>query len=112
MPLSAPFDGFDWDDGNGEKCQKHGLSIEEIESLLLGPSVYTFEDVVHSNTEIRYISIGQAGTGRRLFVVFTIRNIDERRLIRPVSARCMHVTEAVRHERNRQAIEETPGSEN
>ena len=27
------FDGFDWDDGNRDKCQKHGVSIGEIERL-------------------------------------------------------------------------------
>lgn len=25
--------GYDWDDGNYQKCQKHGVSIEEIETL-------------------------------------------------------------------------------
>ena len=28
------FDGFDWDDGNREKCQRHGVSIAEIEHAL------------------------------------------------------------------------------
>jgi uncharacterized DUF497 family protein len=27
------FAGFDWDRGNQKKCQKHGLSIAEIESV-------------------------------------------------------------------------------
>jgi uncharacterized DUF497 family protein len=26
------FDGFNWDSGNREKCQKHGVSIAEIKS--------------------------------------------------------------------------------
>lgn len=26
-------DGFDWDAGNRDKCQKHGVSIPEIERL-------------------------------------------------------------------------------
>ena len=25
--------GYDWDDGNRSKCQNHGLSLEEIESV-------------------------------------------------------------------------------
>jgi hypothetical protein len=25
--------GFDWDDGNRDKCQKHGMSIGEIEAV-------------------------------------------------------------------------------
>ena len=28
--------GFDWDDGNWTKCGKHGVSVEEIEQVLLG----------------------------------------------------------------------------
>ncbi len=31
--------GFDWDDGNIEKCQKHGVSLEEIEALFLDKSL-------------------------------------------------------------------------
>ena len=32
--------GFDWDDGNRSKCEKHGVSIAEIEALFLqGPRV-------------------------------------------------------------------------
>jgi hypothetical protein len=27
--------GFDWDDENREKCQKHGVSVAQIESLFL-----------------------------------------------------------------------------
>ena len=28
--------GFDWDDGNREKCRKHGVSLAEIEALFHG----------------------------------------------------------------------------
>jgi uncharacterized DUF497 family protein len=32
--------GFDWDDGNRSKCEKHGVSIAEIETLFVrGPRV-------------------------------------------------------------------------
>ena len=30
--------GFDWDDGNSEKCRKHGMTLEEVEHVLLAPS--------------------------------------------------------------------------
>jgi uncharacterized DUF497 family protein len=29
--------GFDWDGGNRDKCQKHGVSIAVIESLFHSP---------------------------------------------------------------------------
>jgi len=28
--------GFDWDDGNREKCCKHGVTREEIEGVFRG----------------------------------------------------------------------------
>ena len=46
-------------------------------------------DVRHSKTEKRYYALGQAGAGRRLFVVFTVR----RKLIRVISARDMNKNE-------------------
>jgi len=27
--------GFDWDDGNRTKCQRHGVAIAEIEALFV-----------------------------------------------------------------------------
>ena len=30
------FSGFDWDRGNRDKCQKHGVTVREIESLFSG----------------------------------------------------------------------------
>jgi hypothetical protein len=34
--MLPPFEGFDWDDGNRAKCVKHGLTIEQIESVSRG----------------------------------------------------------------------------
>ena len=49
---------FDWDDGNREKCQEHGVSVREIEAFLAGtPRVAP--DYKHSETEKRYIAIGR-----------------------------------------------------
>jgi hypothetical protein len=31
--MTLQVSGFDWDDGNRAKCQKHGVSIAEIEAL-------------------------------------------------------------------------------
>lgn len=64
--------GFDWDDGNREKCAKHGLSIEEIESIFAAePSVGP--DSFDAATETRFRAIGRARSGRHVFVVFTLR---------------------------------------
>jgi uncharacterized DUF497 family protein len=42
-----PFDGFDWDDGNRNKCQKHGIALGEIERLLTA-SAKIASDAKHS----------------------------------------------------------------
>ncbi len=94
--------GFDWDDGNRRKCQKHGLSIEQIEALFAdGPRVAP--DPNHSAAEDRLIAIGSAKTGRPVFVAFTLRTKDNRRLIRPVSARYMHAKEIEAYEKESSA---------
>ena len=49
--------GFDWDEGNLAKCQKHGVSIDEIEALFRHPHHLT-PDPAHSAFEARYLAIG------------------------------------------------------
>jgi len=33
--MSVVAAGFDWDDGNREKCRKHGMTLAEIEHVLV-----------------------------------------------------------------------------
>ena len=90
--------GFDWDDGNRAKCQKHGVSIAEIEALFVhGPRVAP--DPKHSSGEDRLIAMGKTVAGRPLFVAFTIRTKEGRHLIRPVTARYMHAREIAAYEK-------------
>ncbi|KKB13422.1 hypothetical protein VE25_02095 [Devosia geojensis] len=87
--------GFDWDDGNWPKCGKHGVSREEIESVLLGaPGMYRDP----SPNEMRFRAIGRSLQGRYVFIAFTIRESGGERRIRPVSARYMHHREIKRYE--------------
>lgn len=95
--MQEPASGFDWDRGNVAKCQKHGVSIEEIEALLRSdPRVAP--DRKHSEREDRLIAIGRNANGRPMFVAFTLRNVRGRTLVRPVSARYMHVKEIEAYE--------------
>ncbi len=96
--------GFDWDEGNRTKCQKHGLSIAQIEALFAG-GLRIAPDREHSTDEDRFIAVGRI-TGRPVFVAFTIRIKEKRRFIRPVSARFMHAKEVAAYE------EESATSEN
>jgi uncharacterized DUF497 family protein len=93
----AQFSRFDWDAGNLAKCQKHGVSIVEIEELFRSdPSVG--RDERHSEVEDRYVAIGRNRVGRPIFVIFTFRVTNGNRLVRPVSARYMHRKEIDRYE--------------
>lgn len=90
-------DGFDWDEGNREKCCKHGLSIEDVEHVMLTP-LFVTADRIHSDQETRRIAIGRTPAGRHAFVVFTERVRQGRSLCRPISARFMRAKELRRYE--------------
>ena len=91
--------GFDWDHGNREKCQKHGVSVAEIE-FLFRSEVGVAPDPAHSDEEEeRFIGIGRTGEGKAIFVAFTFRLRGGERLIRPISARYMHKKEIQAYEK-------------
>ena len=96
------FNGLDWDAGNLAKCQKHGVSTAEIEELFSGQP-YFVPDERHSAIEPRMLAIGLTASNRALFVVFTVREHDGRRLARPVSARYMHREEVERYDKFRRS---------
>ena len=89
--------GFDWDRGNRAKCQKHGVSIEDVKYLMKsGPRIVP--DVKHSRRDDQFIAVGRSLQGRPIFVAFTLREKNGERFIRPVSARYMHKKESERYE--------------
>ena len=91
-------DGFDWDQGNIGKCQKHGVLVEEIESLFAGPTVILPDDK-NSKIERRFRAIGKTVERRTVFVVFTYRISNGMMTIRPISARYMHRKEIENYEK-------------
>ena len=93
------FAGFDWDSGNRKKCQKHGVSIAEIESLFDRP-VVVLPDKENAQSERRFRAIGTTSKKRNAFVVFTERDRGNGVLIRPISARYMHKREVQSYEKN------------
>ena len=96
--MTPGFSGFDWDDGNREKCRKHGVSIGEIESLFQGP-ISVLPDPRHSRAETRFKAIGRSERGRHILIVFTLRRKRSETLIRPISARYMHKKEIEHYEK-------------
>jgi uncharacterized protein len=51
------------------------------------------QNVANASEETRFRAVGMTEEGRSVFVVFTFRDRDGHRLIRPISARYMHKKE-------------------
>ena len=78
--------GFDWDESNREKnWEKHAVLASECEEVFFNLPLLLQSDVGHSQKEPRYYVLGHTISGRRLFIVFTVRE-DK---IRVISARDM-----------------------
>ena len=90
--------GFEWDEGNRSKCQKHGVSTAAVESLFHRP-IAVLPDPLHSKSEERFKAIGKTDKGRGIFVVFTLRARRGKTFIRPISARYMHGKEMDHYEK-------------
>jgi uncharacterized DUF497 family protein len=95
----AAIGGFDWDEGNRLKCQAHGMSIVDVEHVLVHAETLIVPDDKHSQYEPRYIAIGRTQAGRYAFVVFTPREGTGGVTLRPISARYMHGKEVMKYEK-------------
>jgi len=78
---------FDWDDGNGLKNSKHGVSRAEAEEVFFNRPLLLV-DSNHSEREPRYHALGETREARRLHITYTLR--ANCTLIRVISARDMH----------------------
>ena len=75
--------GLEWDGKLLKNWERHGVSIAECEQVFFNRPLLARPDEPHSLPEARLYLLGKTESGRRLFVVFTIR---EQR-IRVISAR-------------------------
>lgn len=90
--------GFDWHEGNLRKCQKHSVTIEDIESVFVAtPAIGPY--AAHSTAEARFLAIGKARSGRYVFLAFTWREREGANLIRSISARYMRAKEVQHYDR-------------
>jgi uncharacterized DUF497 family protein len=88
--------GFDWDDGNSRKNEKHSVSAAEAEQVFFHDPLLVLNDGVHSQSEPRYHALGKTDSGRRLHITFTLW-FDQSK-IRVISARDMHRKERGHYE--------------
>ena len=80
--------GFEWDEGNARKNDKHAVSMAEAEQVFFNAPLLLLEDESHSQSEIRLHALGQTDVGRGLHITFTLRQVGT--LIRVISARDLH----------------------
>ena len=79
-------EGFQWDKGNIKKnWLKHNVLNSECEQVFFNEPLIVADDLKHSQKEKRWFVLGRTELGRKLFIVFTIRN----KLLRIISARDM-----------------------
>ena len=81
------YTGFDWDEGNARKNEKHGVTQAEVEQVFLNTPLLLADDTKHSRNEPRFHALGRTDLERRLHITFTVRGNGT--VIRPISARNM-----------------------
>lgn len=89
--------GFEWDEWNSGKIwERHRVSPEEAEEIFFHDPFVLRGDAIHSTSEKLYGVLGQTGSGRRLFIAFTVR----KKHIRVISARDMNLKEIREYRRH------------
>jgi uncharacterized DUF497 family protein len=88
--------GFEWDQGNATKNERHDVSQSEAEQVFFDMRLFVAPDPHHSADEPRYHALGSTFDGRRLHITFTLR--DDMTRIRVISARDMHRKERLIYE--------------
>ncbi|HTX91050.1 MAG TPA: BrnT family toxin [Anaerolineales bacterium] len=82
--------GFEWDQGNREKnWEKHRVASGECEEVFFNLPLLLKDDSGHSQSEPRFLVLGQTNAGQHLFIAFTVR----KEKIRVISARDMNQKE-------------------
>jgi uncharacterized DUF497 family protein len=95
MDLSAVI-GFEWNDGNARKNERHGVSMAEAEQVFFNSPLLLLPDPKHGESEPRLHALVKTTAGRRLHITLTLR-VDGT-MIRVISARDMHRKERMIYE--------------
>jgi uncharacterized DUF497 family protein len=88
--------GFEWDEGNARKNERHGVSMAEAEQVFFNSPLLLLPDPKHSESEPRLHALGKRTAGRRLHITPTLRVSGT--MIRVISARDMHRKERMIYE--------------
>jgi uncharacterized DUF497 family protein len=75
---------FEWDPGKAERNRsRHGVAFTEATTVFGDPLEVTISDVLHSEGEFRFLSLGRSDAGRLLVVSY----VEREGRIRIISAR-------------------------
>ena len=87
--MDEPQFQFEWDEVKAAaNLYKHGVSFEFAATIFYDPRIITVADLVHSETEERWLSIGMAANGSVLCVVYLWSESDPvATKVRVISAR-------------------------
>jgi uncharacterized protein len=86
---------FEWDENKAlSNLSKHGVTFEEAKTVFDDPLYVDFYDPNHSETEERYLIVGESNQGRLLIVSYT----ERRNSTRLISAREVTKTEREAYE--------------
>jgi uncharacterized DUF497 family protein len=80
--------GFDWDEGNSRKNNKHRVSAEQV---FFNAPLLLLADLKHSQQEPRFHALGRTHQDRLLHITFTLHQQNTH--IRVISVRDMHKKE-------------------
>lgn len=86
---------FDWDEGNRNKPERHGVAIDEAEDVFFDDNKVVFADWIHSVKEKRFTLLGKTRKGRLLNITYMIR----KKKIRIVTARDINKREVKLYEK-------------
>jgi hypothetical protein len=88
---------FNWDEGNINKnLNKHNVNVQEAEQVFYNEPLFIYDDILHSTHEERFKALGTTSEGRKLVVVFTLRNSK----LRVISTRDMSKKERGQYEKS------------
>ena len=89
--------GFDWDDGNTRKNEKHGVTMAEAEQVFFNAPLLVLGDSKHSDREPCFHALGKTDDTRLLHITFTVRHNGGK--VRVISARDIHRKERAIYEK-------------
>jgi uncharacterized DUF497 family protein len=69
---------FTWDTRKATRnLEKHGVSFEEAATVFGDPRALEWEDLGHSNHELRFKRLGLSSRGRIVILVYSYRRLND-----------------------------------